>query len=57
MRVSSSASSLAECDESKIAPQISSAFQETFGAAEQVIEIMQRDRHGLSLASTQMQPQ
>jgi hypothetical protein len=57
MRVSSSVSSLGECAESKIAPQISSAFQETFGAAKQIIKIMQRDRHGLSLASTQRQPQ
>ena len=38
MRVSSSVSSLAEWDESKIAPQISSAFQEAFGAANQIIE-------------------
>jgi hypothetical protein len=56
MRVSSSLSSLAECDESKIAPQISSAFQETFGAADQIIEITERDGHGSSLVSTQMRP-
>jgi len=37
MRVSSSLSSLAECDESKITPQIARALEQRFGAANQIV--------------------
>jgi len=38
MRVSSSVSSPAGCDASKIAPQVAGPFQQGFGAANQIIE-------------------
>jgi len=39
MRVSSWVSSLAECDESKIAPEVAGALEKCFGTANQIVLI------------------